>query len=240
MFGAVFLLPLFLQQLRGLGAYESGLLLLPQGLAAGIAMPIGGKLFDKVGIRPLMLVGLPLLAIASFAFTRLDVTTPDQFIVLVLIIRGLCMGILFMPLNTAIMNQVPFDKISRGSSLTNAVRQLFASFGIAIVATILSSRQTFHTANLAERVTATSPMAQRMFGAASSMAAQHGWTAVQAKQLLLSILDGQIQLQAAVMSFQDSFLVLGIMALAALIPALFLRTSTHAGAGAGVAMPMEM
>jgi DHA2 family multidrug resistance protein len=185
-----------------------------------------------------MFFGLPALAAASLAFSRLDVTTPDQFIVLVLIIRGLCMGVLFMPLNTAIMNQVPFDKINRGSSLTNAVRQLFASFGVAIVATILSNRQTIHEFNLAETVTATSPMVQRMLGAASAMATQHGWTAYQAKQLLVTILDGQILQQAAVMSFDDSFLVLGVMAILAVIPAAFLRTRTHAAAG--MAMPVEM
>ncbi len=239
MFGTVFLLPLFMQNLRGLGAYETGLLLLPQGITAAVFMPIGGKLFDRLGIRPLMFVGLPLLAGMTYIFASLDVTTPDIVTVLVLMGRGVCMGLIFMPLNTAVMNRVPFDKINRGSSLSNAVRQLFASFGVAIVATILTNRQTFHQAILAERVTSGSPMVQRMLAAAGGVAAQNGWTPDQAKQLLLAMLNGQVLQRAAVLSFDDTFLVLAVMALVALLPALFLRTSIVAGAHQA-SMPVEM
>jgi hypothetical protein len=136
------------------------------------------------------------------------------------------------------MNRVPFDKINRGSSLTNAVRQLFASFGVAIVATILANRQTFHQAILAERATATSPLVQRMMGAVNGMAVQHGWTALQAKRMFMAVLNGQVLQQAAVMAFDDTFLVLSIMALGSLIPAAFLRTRPHAPQESMV--PVEM
>ncbi len=157
LFGATFLLPLFLQQIRGLGAMETGLLLLPQGVAAAVAMPIGGKLFDKIGARPLVVGGLLMLAAATFMLTRIDVTTPDEVIVLALILRGVSMGFTFMPLTTAVMNQVPMEKINRASALTGAVRQLFVSFGIAMVTTTLTNRETLHVALLSEKLTAVSP-----------------------------------------------------------------------------------
>ncbi len=234
MFGAAFLLPLFLQQIRGLGAMETGLLLLPQGVAAAVIMPVGGKLFDKIGARPLLVFGLLMLAIATWIYVSLDVTTPDHIVVLALILRGAAMGFIFMPLQTAMMNRVPLQKINRGSSLTSAVRQLFASFGIAVVATVLTGRQTFHQAVLAEHVTTTSPMVQRMAGAIGAMAAQHGWTLTQAKGFLVATMNGQVLQRASVMAFDDAFLFLTIMCVVAIIPSLFLgRGRGQTGAPAG-------
>ncbi len=222
LFGATFLLPLFLQNLRGLGAMETGLLLLPQGLAAALAMPIGGRLFDKIGARPLLVVGLLMLSISTWMYTTLDVDTPNHIIVFALILRGISMGFTFMPLNTALMNRVPMAKISRGSSLTAAVRQLFAGFGVAVVATVLTGRQIFHQAQLSERVTTSSPMVERLLGMVNGIAAQHGWTVAQAKGFLVSAVNGQVLQRAAVMAFDDTFVFLTVLCFVAIIPSLFL------------------
>jgi EmrB/QacA subfamily drug resistance transporter len=239
MFGASFLLPLFLQEVRGLGAMETGLLLLPQGVAAALTMPIGGKLFDKIGARPLLVFGLLLLAVATWIYVSLDVDTPNSVVVFALILRGASMGFVFMPLQTAMMNRVPLPKINRGSSLTSAIRQLFASFGVAVVATVLTSRQTFHQAVLAERVTTSSPMVQRMTGAIAEMAAQHGWTLTQAKSFLVQALNGQVLERASVLSFDDAFLFLTIMCIVAIVPSLFLGRGRATGGPPGEA-PMPI
>ena len=236
LFGATFLLPLFLQDVRGLGAFDTGLLLLPQGVAAAFFMPVGGRLFDKLGARPLLVIGLLLLAGSTLMFAQLDITTPDQVVVLALVLRGISLGFTFMPLSTAMMNRVPLAKINRGSALTSAMRQLFASFGVAIVATVLSNRETFHTALLSERVTAASPVVQRMMGAIGGMAAQHGWTAAQAQGFLTSALNGQVLQQAAVMAFDDGFLLLAVLSLVAIIPSLALGRGRSAGAEPAMAM----
>ncbi|MFI5268980.1 MAG: MFS transporter, partial [Chloroflexota bacterium] len=240
LFGASLLLPLFLQEIRGLGALQTGLLLFPQGIAAAVTMPIGGKLFDKIGARPLLIFGLLLLAVATWFYMSLDVTTPDNVIVIALILRGASMGFIFMPLQTAMMNRVPIAKINRGSSLTSAVRQLFASFGVAVVTTVLTSRQTFHQAVLAEGLTSASPMVQRMTGAIGAMAVQHGWTLTQAKAFLLASMNGQVFQRASVMAYDDAFLFLTIMCLVAIIPSLFLgRGRAEAGGPGGeAAMPI--
>ena len=239
LFGASLLLPLFLQELRGLGAMETGLLLFPQGIAAAVTMPIGGKLFDKIGARPLLVFGLLLLAWATWIYVSLDVTTPNSVIVVALVLRGASMGFVFMPLQTAMMNRVPLAKINRGSSLTSAMRQLFASFGVAVVTTILTSRQDFHQAVLAERVSAASPMVQQMTGAIQAMAVQHGWTLAQAKGFLIQSLDGQVLQRASVMGFDDAFLFLTILCIVAMIPSFFLGRGRDEGE-AGVAPAMAM
>ncbi|MDE3076781.1 MAG: hypothetical protein KGJ86_15295, partial [Chloroflexota bacterium] len=152
----------------------------------------------------------------------------DHTLVLLIVGSGLCAAWVQMPLQTAILNRIPSEKINRGTALNNALKQLFGSFGVAMVTTILVNRLTFHQAILAERVTAASPMVHRMMGAAQGMALQHGWTAVQGKQLLLSVLSGQVRQLAAVLSFDDAFLVLTVMALVALVPAAFLGWGAHA------------
>jgi hypothetical protein len=179
-----------------------------------------------------MIFGLLLLAIATWMYVTLDVDTPDHIVVIALIIRGASMGFVFMPLQTAMMNRVPLQKISRGSSLTSAIRQLFASFGVAVVTTVLIGRQTFHQSLLAERLSTDSPMVQHMMGAVNAIAAQHGWSAAQAKQFLVSSLSGQVAQRASVMSFDDAFLFLTIMCLVALIPSFFLGRGRVQPAGA--------
>jgi EmrB/QacA subfamily drug resistance transporter len=232
LFGATFLLPLFLQNLRGLGPMETGLLLLPQGLAAAVSMPIGGRLFDRIGARPLLVVGLGLLAISTWMLTRLDVGTTNDTLLLALVLRGVSMGFTFMPLNTAMMNRVPLPRINRGSSLTSAVRQLFASFGVAVVSTVLTGRQTFHHALLSERVTSGSPAVERVMATVNGLAAQHGWTAAQAKGFLLAALNGQVLQRASVMAFDDAFVFLTVLCAAAVVPSLLLgRGRNEAGEG---------
>ena len=77
MFGAIFLLPQFLQQARGYGAFDTGLSLFPQAIASAIFMPIGGYLFDRIGVRWLVVIGLSLVSGAIFQYSLLDLTTFD-------------------------------------------------------------------------------------------------------------------------------------------------------------------
>src|SRR5206468_12572678 len=72
MFGGMLVLPLFLQNLRGLGAAESGLILMTQVLPMTVAIPVVGRLVDKVGARPMVLIGLPLVALTTWQMGNLD------------------------------------------------------------------------------------------------------------------------------------------------------------------------
>src|ERR1700730_8548245 len=93
MFGGMLVLPLFLQNLRGLGAAESGVILMTQVLPITIAMPVVGRLVDKFGPRVIILFGLPLLALTTWQMSALDLTTSDTTIKLWLAARGATMGL---------------------------------------------------------------------------------------------------------------------------------------------------
>jgi DHA2 family multidrug resistance protein len=232
MFGGMLVLPLFLQNLRGLGAAESGLILIWQVLPMTIAMPLVGRLVDKVGARAVILTGLPLLAFTTWQMGQLDLTTSDTQIRMWLAARGCAMGLVMMPSMTAGLNAVPLPLMSRASSMSNVMRQVFGAFGTAIVVTVLQTRQTFHTAMLAQTVTPQNLPLQQLMSTAQQWAVAHGMTAVQAQAMGMMIAVKQVATSAAVMGFDDVFRVTGVITLFAVLPALFMKT-TRAPAGRG-------
>ncbi len=146
LFGGIFLTPLFLQQVRGYGAFDTGLTLLAQALAAAVFMPIGGRLFDKIGARPPVVAGLLLVTASTFMLSYISVTTTGTDLIVPLAMRGAGMGLMMMSLNTHLLNAAPRELISRVTSLTNALQQVVASLAIASLATILTSRASTHLA----------------------------------------------------------------------------------------------
>jgi len=146
LFGSLFLVPLFLQQVRGFGAFDTGLAILPQALAAAVFMPIGGMLFDRIGARPLVLAGLGCVAAATYLLARVSVSTQATDLILPLALTGAGMGLMMMPLNTHIINAAPRALVSRVTSLTNALQQVVNGLTIAALATILTARATSHIA----------------------------------------------------------------------------------------------
>ena len=231
MFGGMLVLPLFLQNLRGLGAAESGLILMVQVLPMTIAMPVVGQVVDRVGARPVILTGLPLLALTTWQMGALDLTTSDNTIRLWLAARGCAMGMVMMPSMTAGLNAVPLPQMSRASSMTNVMRQVFGAFGTAIVVTILQQRQTYHTAMLAQTVTPDSIPLQQLLTKASQLAASAGLSQAQAQMMGIMYAMQQVATTAAVMAFDDVFRVTAVVTLLAIIPALFLQTKKSSGGG---------
>jgi DHA2 family multidrug resistance protein len=229
MFGGMLVLPLFLQNLRGLGAAQSGLILMTQVLPMTIIMPIVGRLVDKVGARPLILIGLPLLAVTTWQMGALDLTTSDTTIRLWLAGRGAAMGLVMMPSMTAGLSAVPLPQMSRASSMTNVMRQVFGAFGTAIIVTILQLRQTYHTAMLSQTVTPENIPLQQLMSSAQQWAAGQGLTGVQSQALGVILAAKQVAMTAAVMGFDDVFRVTAVITLLAIPPALFMTAPKSTG-----------
>ncbi|MDQ0114199.1 MDR family MFS transporter [Paenibacillus harenae] len=144
LFGTMLLIPMYLQNVRGITPFESGLMTLAHALAAGIANPFGGRMFDRIGIRPLAFIGLSLIAAALFILTSITTAT-DLFIVIVsLILLGLGTGFTMMPLNTHILSSAPPHLVSRVTPLTTSTQQIVISFGAASLAGYLTSRIAWH------------------------------------------------------------------------------------------------
>jgi len=178
LFGSLFLVPLFLQQARGYGAFDTGLILLPQAIAAALFMPIGGVLFDRIGARPLVAVGLAIVAGATFLLSRVGVTTQGRDLILPLAMSGAGMGLMLMPLNTHLLNAAPRALVGRVTSLTNALQQVVNSLSIAGLATILTARTTTHIAAArAPRAPPAPPEATRPAPAPRRTVCRRAWRA---------------------------------------------------------------
>lgn len=206
------LAPLFLQQARGYGAFDTGLLLLPQAIAAAVTMPLGGRLFDRIGARPLVVAGLALIAAAMALLSQVSATTQGADLIVPLALSGAGMGLMLMTLQTYLMTASPRELVSRVTALTNALRQVATSLAIAGLATILTSRATMHL-TAAKLAFATRPA--RPAGATG--APPHDVVAHVAHELHAALSS------AFVAAFGDTFRVLCVAAVAGAVLGLALR-----------------
>lgn len=138
-FGAEFLLPLYLQVLRGLTALETGLLLLPLALISGVLIPFTGRLYDRIGARPLVALGFILLTFNTWQLSQIKLDTSIWYLGFLLVLRGAALACVIQPVQAAALSEVAPPKLPRASSLVNASRQVFQALGVAVLATILQN-----------------------------------------------------------------------------------------------------
>lgn len=139
LFGAEFLMPVYLQALRGRTALETGLILLALAGTAGIATPIAGFIYDKVGPRPLVIIGFAILIINTWQLSLLQAATPISYIMFLLALRGLALGMTVQTTFTTALGSVPLPLLPRGSSLTNSTRFVIQAVAVALLATVVTS-----------------------------------------------------------------------------------------------------
>ncbi|SFS55742.1 DHA2 family efflux MFS transporter permease subunit [Paenibacillus sp. BC26] len=144
LFGAMILMPVFLQNIRHYSPLETGVIMLPQAIGSMLFMPIGGRLFDKIGARPLALVGLTLVGGAMFMLHNINVDTKLIMIIIPLFMIGSGMGLSMMSLNTHVLNSAPRHLVSRVTPLTTAAQQVVTSFAVAGLTGYMTTRVTDH------------------------------------------------------------------------------------------------
>jgi len=223
MFSGIFFLPLFLQSIRGIGAMQTGLLMMPGALVSGLMMPFVGRLFDRVGPRPLVMVGLLTLSFVTFLFHNLNLATATATIMLWNLLRGMVMPLANMPAQTAAMVDIPTELIGRASAVTNIIGRVSSSFGIAVLTSMLTTRQIVHGERLSWTVTAGNPAARMFMTRATSALGGSG----HGKAIALAFLQGTVAKMSFVSAIDDVFLVTAAFTLLALVPAFFFKKSVH-------------
>ncbi|MBJ7332790.1 MAG: DHA2 family efflux MFS transporter permease subunit, partial [Solirubrobacteraceae bacterium] len=138
-FGAMLLLPLYLQTVRGESALTSGLLLAPQGIGALLTMPIAGLLTDRIGPGKIVLTGLPLVFLSLLGLTQLTADTSYWVLGGELFLMGMGMGMTMMPVMTGAMATLRSAAVARASTTLNVIQQVGASVGTATMAVLLTS-----------------------------------------------------------------------------------------------------
>jgi DHA2 family lincomycin resistance protein-like MFS transporter len=136
LFGAVILLPLYLQEIRGLKSLETGLVLLPGGLAMGLLGPVIGRVFDKVGPLPLTVTGSVMMVLALWQFSMLDAVSPVGWIIALHVTLSLGLALLFTPAFTTGLNPLPPHLYSHGSAILSTLQQVAGAAGTALLVSI--------------------------------------------------------------------------------------------------------
>ncbi|HDC9722704.1 TPA: DHA2 family efflux MFS transporter permease subunit [Staphylococcus aureus] len=224
LYGGMILLPIYLQNLRGFSALDSGLLLLPGSLIMGLLGAFAGKLLDTIGLKPLAIFGIAVMTYATWELTKLNMDTPYMTIMGIYVLRSFGMAFIMMPMVTAAINALPGRLASHGNAFLNTMRQLAGSIGTAILVTVMTTQTTQHLSAFGEELDKTNPVVQdHMRELASQYGGQEG-----AMKVLLQF----VNKLATVEGINDAFIVATIFSIIALILCLFLQSNKKAKATA--------
>lgn len=223
MFGGMFLLPFYLRNILGYTAIKAGISLLPLVGAMVLLAPLGGKLADTVGSRIPASIGMTIITIALYSFHVLDEKTPYSTIALRLVLMGLGLALTMSPLSNGVMGTLPKDKIGVGAGVFNLFKNMGGSVGVAIMGTLLSSRQEFHSQILVNYVAVGSDAAVGVLKKLTGGFLHSGMSGEQAHTAALAIMQGMVAKQASVLAFQDVFLITAALCALGIVPALFIR-----------------
>ena len=140
LFGVIILLPIYLQNVRGLDSLQTGLLLLPGGLLMGLLGPVVGRLFDRWGPRGLSTFGSLLLVVTLWRLSTVDAGTPVGLLVGYHLVMSLGLACLFTPAFTTALNPLPPSLYSHGSAILSTLQQVAGAAGTALLVGIMAGR----------------------------------------------------------------------------------------------------
>lgn len=224
LFSGLFIFTIYLQTIRGLSAFQAGLILLPQALASMVSVIVGGRLVDRIGVRAVMIPGLLILALATWQLTLITTYSPYSWIQVMFILRGIALGLTIQPLTVAMLAEVRPQQLAQASSLNTVGRAVASSLGIAIIATLVQTQTAIHFGHLAEQVTASSPLGQLLPQLEAYFVA-HGASLDMAKTTALQLISGLLQRQSFVLALHDALILTLFVIALAIISTLFVRAS---------------
>lgn len=227
MFGSTFLLPLYLQNSMGYTAVQAGAVFLPVGIIQGMMSPIAGKVSDKINPKLPMIIGVTVLGLSFMLNSELSYLSEHHFVMLSLYLRGFAMGIIFTPLSNLMLLTMPREHMAQASGITNTVRQVGGSLGVAIFTTLLTTRVNYHMQTFGTAIQSGSQefknvmsnlthFAQQSAGSNLATAAQQG------KYLIVQ----HVSKQAYIAGIDDDFWIAAIITLVSVIPVIIMRSKS--------------
>jgi EmrB/QacA subfamily drug resistance transporter len=213
MFAVLFYIPLFLQQAQRLGAFDSGLTLLPEALVMGTLMPIAGRVYDRIGPRWPATIGLSIVAYGVYLLHTLTLDTPREHVMWVLVVIGTGLGSSMMPIFTGGLAVIPVRRSNAASACNNVVQRVSGALGVAVLTAIWTTQQ---AQQLAGR---TALLPANTLTPHIGAAAVPNWVGAYA-------LYQQTQLQVFVTSLDDLFLIAAALAALGALAAFFLRSGS--------------
>jgi DHA2 family multidrug resistance protein len=233
LYASVFTLPVFLQNNVRMTAEQTGFVLLPGALATAVSMGVVGRLTRRVDPRLLIATGALIFAAAMWQLSEITGQSGREDFFWPLILRGVGLGLMFVPLTTVTLAELSREELPQGTGLYNFFRQLGGSFGIAGIATLLTRYTEQLRAILSEHVTAVDPASLARVDLLTRGMMSRGADLWTARQRALSLLDRQLLGQASVIAYGRIYVLSALLTLS-LIPLLMLVRRAKGSTGAGM------
>jgi DHA2 family multidrug resistance protein len=232
LFSSVFLLPIYMQELLRFDAMQSGLALLPRSIAMLFTIPIVGQIYNRTSPRAVIAFGLFLGGLSCVQMSQFTLDTSRAQILLPQVVQGVGLACIFIPLSTVALAKIDRRKMSAATGLNNLIRQLGGSFGVAIFASLLGRFGTRAKVALASHVTLSDPVVYQRMAQMKAMFMSRGMDQAAAQAQAVKLLGMQVGGQAAMLSFERTFFILGLLFFAS-IPLVWLLDEGRSGAAAG-------
>jgi DHA2 family multidrug resistance protein len=216
-----FLLPVFMQEVLGFTAMQSGLALMPRTLVMIAVTPFVGRLYNKVPPRLFVAFGVVMFCISAYQMSHYTLDTSSAGIVSTLIFQGIAFSCLWVPLTTVALSTIPRHKMADATGSNSLIRQIGGSVGLAIFATLLTRTQVGARAGLMAHLNPGRPeVIARLAMTRQMLGARGGLDATTAREGSRRMLEFMVDRQAMVLSFEKMFLLAGIL-FALVLPLLF-------------------
>src|SRR5207249_3721433 len=233
LYATVFVLPVYLQNVRQFTANQTGLVILPGALASAFTMAFMGRLQGKFDARLSIAAGVGVFALAMWKHAHFTTESGMSDFFWPLIFRGVGLGLIFVPLTNLALADLPMSKIPNGTGLFNLMRQLGGSVGIALSATLVQRFTAIHRADLAANITLYAEATRERLGAITQAFISRGDVPALAQTKAIGFLNGIVTTQARVLSFEQLFLLFGMVFVLSLPLLLLMHKSKGGPGGAG-------
>jgi hypothetical protein len=222
LFGALFMVPIFMQQVLGLTPLQAGLLLLPAIPFSGLSGLISGRLCDRFSPPLVAIAGLLSMMLIFQAFTAVTPYTTITALVVYLILYRLFMDTVGIPITTLTMHTLPADAVRMGQGLLGVLRSIGASFGVTVTSVFFERRRTQHQFHAYSQYDYASPEHVDTVQDLRLSLHHAGIPETARDQEALDTIRQQMDLEAVALAFQESFLLIGVCFLVAIVPMLCL------------------
>jgi DHA2 family multidrug resistance protein len=229
----MFLLPLFMQTLLGFTATDAGFALMPRVFVMMAAMPIVGRIYNKVSPRIVIALGVLLVGFGAYEMSHFTLDTSQHGVMMALITQGVGFACLFVPLTTVSLSTIPRHLMADATGLNSLFRQVGGSIGLAVAATMLSRFNAESRTALISHVTGAAPEAMARIRMMVGAMASRGMDMSHAQESALRAIDGAVSRQATLISFERVFLLAGVLFILVLPLLIFLKAPKEEQAKAG-------
>jgi DHA2 family multidrug resistance protein len=229
LYASVFALPVFLQGLLGYSAWDTGLVMFPGAIASGITMGIVGRLTQKMDARPMVVVGVLLYLVSMAMHWQFTMATGLHDTLLPIVLRGIGMGLVFVPLTGMTVADLKPQQLAQGTGLFNLARQLGGSMGIAVAATLVTRFTERARDGLLPHLDASDPQVASWIQQTTAGMTHLGASLPEATARAWQILSYKLQQQASLLAYDKIYLTMGIVFTCALPLLLLFRTGRVTG-----------